>query len=87
MAQMTHARTVNAFLSRQASGDLILKDDDDQTRVGAVEITLWADAAQGTGGIAVMNPAGTWAKHFDLPSTIMSPLLEAVFRPDTDESE
>ena len=82
--QILHAE---ASLSRRASGALCLQDDDDRTRVGSVEIAFWTDAVHGTGGIAVMNPAGTWAKHFALPATIISPLLAAVFRSAPDPSE
>jgi hypothetical protein len=87
MAVTRQSRPLDLFHSRQASGDLMLQDDDDHTCVSAVEITLWTDAAHGTGGIALMNPAGTWAKHFDLPATFMRSLLEAVFRPDPDPDE
>jgi len=82
MAVTPQLPSLDRFLSRQASGDLMVRDDDGHTCVSAVEITLWTDAAHGTGGIALMNPAGTWAKHVDLPATVMNPLQEAVFRPD-----
>jgi hypothetical protein len=82
MAVPLQSRSVDRILCRQASGDLRLQDDDDDTRVSTVEIMLWTDASHGTGGIAVMNTSGTWAKHFDLPAEIINPLLEAVFRPD-----
>jgi hypothetical protein len=87
MAVIPQSRPLDLFHSRQASGDLMLRDDDDHTCVSAVEITLWTDAARGAGGIALMNPAGTWAKHFDLPASFMRSLLEAVFRPDPDPNE
>jgi hypothetical protein len=87
MAVTPQSHPFDLLLSRQATGDLRLRDDDDHTCVSAVEITLWADATHGTGGIALMNPAGTWAKHFDLPATFMCPLLEAVFRPDPGPGE
>ena len=76
-----------SLLSRRASGALCLQDDDDCTRVGSVEIAFWTDAVQGTGGIAVMNPAGTWAKHVALPATVLTPLLAAVFRSTTEPGE
>jgi hypothetical protein len=87
MAATSQSRSLELSFGRQASGDLMLRDDDDKTRVSSVEIALWTDDVNGTGGIALMNPAGTWAKHFDLPATIMSPLLEAAFRSDTGADE
>jgi hypothetical protein len=83
-SQSLHADT---SLSRRASGALSLQDDYDRARVGSVEIAFWTDAVHGTGGIAVMDLAGTWTKHFALPAAVLSPLLAAVFRPAPDPSE
>jgi hypothetical protein len=87
MAPNSQSLHADPSLSRRASGALSLQDDYDRARVGSVEIAFWTDAVHGTGGIAVMNPAGTWTKHFALPASILSPLLAAVFRPDPDLGE
>jgi hypothetical protein len=87
MAPNPQSLHVESLLSRRASGALCLQDDDDRTRVGSVEIAFWTDTVQGTGGIAVMNPAGTWAKHFTLPAAVINPLLAAVFRSAQEPSE
>ena len=81
MAPTPHARSAEAVLSRRASGALSLQDDFDCTRVGSVEIALWSNPVQGTGGIAVLHPASSGATHFALPATIIAPLLAAVFQP------
>jgi hypothetical protein len=87
MAPNSQSLHADLSLSRRASGALSLQDDYDRTRVGSVEIAFWTDPAHGTGGIAVMDSAGTWTKHFALPAAVLSPLLAAVFRPAPDPSE
>jgi hypothetical protein len=80
MAPHPQSLRTESLLSRRASGALCLQDEDDRTRIGSVEIAFWTDTVQGTGGIAVMNPAGTWTKHFALPASVLNSLLAAVFR-------
>ena len=87
MAPNPQSLRTELSLSRRASGALCLQDDDDRTCIGSVEIAFWTDTLKGTGGIAVMNPAGTWAKHFPLPAAVIAPLLTAVFRSSQEPNE